>query len=216
MTLIFDWDGTLHNTLHLYGKAFRYAYRELVREGYAQPKEYSDEEVSIYLGMNDTDMWNAFMPWLPQAVKQKSSDRIGREMARMIERGEARLYDGATEMLNCLKERHTLVFLSNCKHDYQEAHRRYFGLDKWFSGYFCCEDYGNRPKEEIFLAIAARFPAPYMIIGDRASDFKVALTHNFKAIGCAYGFGTPEELNLADFVVRSCSEISDCVQRSCN
>lgn len=66
---------------------------------------------------------------------------------------------------------YTLVFLSNCRHSYQEAHRRYWGLDRWFSGYFCCEDYENRPKEEIFPHIAAQFSRPYVVIGDRASDF---------------------------------------------
>ena len=84
MTLIFDWDGTLHNTLHLYGKAFRIAYRELVESGYAPPKYYSDEEMSQYLGMNAPDMWNAFMPELPQEVKKAASDQVGREMVRLI------------------------------------------------------------------------------------------------------------------------------------
>ena len=77
MTLIFDWDGTLHNTLHLYGKAFRRAYEELVRFSCAPPRIYSDREVSIYLGMNAEDMWNAFMPELPQAVRMDMEQRPG-------------------------------------------------------------------------------------------------------------------------------------------
>lgn len=84
MTLVFDWDGTLHNTLRLYGRAFRATYRELVRSGYAPVRDYSDWEVSTYLGMNAADMWNAFMPQLPQPIKQAASDRIGREMVRLI------------------------------------------------------------------------------------------------------------------------------------
>lgn len=208
MTLIFDWDGTLHNTLHLYGRAFRAAYADLVRDGYAPARAYSDEDVSVYLGMNASDMWNAFMPQLPENVKTAANDCIGREMARLIEQGEAVLYDGVPEVLDALKARgHTLVFLSNCKHDYQEAHRRYFGLDRWFSGYYCCEDYGDAPKEEIFLHIARRFPGTYTVIGDRASDFKVAQVHGLRSIGCAYGFGTAQELQLADVVVQDCREI---------
>lgn len=214
MTLIFDWDGTLHNTLHLYGQAFRCAYQELVQLGYASPRYYSDEEVSVYLGMNAPDMWNTFMPELPQTAKQAASNRIGLEMVRLIEQGEAVLYDGVPAMLNQLRTQgHIMVFLSNCRHNYQEAHRRYFGLDRWFSGYFCCEDYEYRPKEEIFPYIAAQFPEPYLVIGDRASDFKVASTHGLKSIGCGYGFGTPEELDQADYVVQSCIEIPCCIQR---
>ena len=212
MTLVFDWDGTLHDTLHLYGRAFRCAYEELVRLGYAPPRIYSDREVSIYLGMNAVDMWNAFMPELPQAVRQAASERIGSEMVKLIRQGEAVLYDGVPAILDELTAQgHTLVFLSNCKHAYQQAHRAYFGLDRWFSGYFCCEDYGNRPKEEIFPSIAAHFAGRYMVIGDRASDFRVARIHGLSSIGCGYGFGTREELAMADVVVETCKEIPRCV-----
>lgn len=208
MTLIFDWDGTLHNTLHLYGQAFRAAYEELVQLGWAPLHHYSDEDVSAFLGMNATDMWNTFMPALPQEAKQSASDRIGREMVQLIEAGEAVLYEGVPAMLDQLKSQgHTMVFLSNCKHTYQEAHRRFFRLDRWFSGYFCCEDYENSPKEDIFPCIADRFPGPYMVIGDRASDFQVAQSHGLKSIGCEYGFGSLDELRMADFLVQSCNEI---------
>ena len=212
MTLIFDWDGTLHNTLRLYGQSFRIAYEELVQSGYAPPRHYSEQEVSIYLGMNAPDMWEAFMPRLPQAIKKAASDRIGEEMLKLIDQGCAVLYDGVPALLDQLHAQgHTLIFLSNCKHAYMEAHRQYFGLDRWFSGYFCCEDYENRPKEDIFPSIAVRFPGPSLVIGDRASDFLTARTHGLKSIGCGYGFGTPKELALADFVVHSCDEIPRCI-----
>ena len=213
MTLIFDWDGTLHNTLHLYGTAFRIAYQELVEGGFAPPKYCSDEELSKYLGMNAPDMWNAFMLELPQEVKNAASERVGREMVGLIEAGEAVLYDGVPAMLDQLKSQgHTMVFLSNCKRAYQEAHRRWFGLDRWFSGYFCCEDYGFRPKEKIFPYIAAQFPGPYVIIGDRESDFRVAQIYGLKSVGCGYGFGAQAELSKADFVVQSCKEIPYCIR----
>lgn len=213
MTLIFDWDGTLHNTLHLYGQAFRTAYGMLVQSGYAPEKQYSDREVSIYLGMNASDMWKVFMPELPQEIAQEASDLIGREMVTAIAQGKAVLYDGVPGVLEQLHTQgYTMVFLSNCKHAYQEAHRGYFNLDRWFSGYFCCEDYQNRPKEEIFPYIAAQFPGPYLVIGDRKSDIQVAQVHGLKSIGCRYGFGAPEELCSADVVVQTCTEIPGYVQ----
>ena len=214
MTLIFDWDGTLHNTLRLYGHAFRAAYKWLVEGGFAPEQYYSDEQVSRFLGMNTADMWRNFMPDLPGSIVQEASSRIGRELVRAVDRGEAQLYDGVPEMLEQLHALgYTLVFLSNCQHDCQEAHRKYFHLDLWFSGYFCCEDYQGRPKEEIFLEIAAQFPGPYLVIGDRDSDMRVAQVHGLKSIGCLYGFGTPEELCTANERVMSCGEIPDSVQR---
>lgn len=47
------------------------------------------------------------------------------------------------------------------------------------------------PKEEIFPAISQAFPGPYLMIGDRATDRRVAQAHGFGFVGCAYGYGTP-------------------------
>ena len=49
MVLIFDYDGTLHNTKHIYGCAFRSAYDMLVKEGYAEERVYTDENAMTTL-----------------------------------------------------------------------------------------------------------------------------------------------------------------------
>ncbi len=207
-TLIFDWDGTLHNTEALYGRAFRRAYSWLVAEGYAPERHYTDREVSVYLGMSAPVMWNTFMPQLPQAAKEHGSALIGAQMVAEIDAGNAVLYPGATEALTALRAAgYQLVFLSNCKHTYMEAHRRAFGLDRWFHGYYCCQDYDFRPKAGIFPEIRKRFPGGFCVIGDRASDLEVAAVHHLTSIGCAYGFGSPEELASADRIARSPEEL---------
>lgn len=215
-TLIFDWDGTLHNTKHLYGCAFRTAYRWLVSEGYAPQRNYTDEEVSVYLGMNSRDMWNTFMPCLPQHIKEKASDLVGKEMVAAVCAGKAELYPGAMEMLGTLKRQgFRMVFLSNCKHAYMEAHRRWFQLDRWFTGYYCCQDYDFIPKERIFPDIQKAFPGGFVVIGDRASDLKIAKVHGLASIGCAYGFGTAEELKTASLIVHDVSQIPEKIAFLC-
>lgn len=207
-TLIFDWDGTLHETAGLYGHAFRKAYRMLAEQGYAKERLYRDEDVSCYLGMNVNDMWNSFMPDLPRNVQLEAAGIIGEEMIAGIEAGHAKLYPDAADTLDILKRAgYEQVILSNCKRAYLEAHRRAFGLDKWFSGFYCCEDYGLAPKEEIFLEISKRHPADYAVIGDRDSDIKVSETHNLVSIGCLYGYGSAEELESATCTARSIAEI---------
>ena len=212
-TLIFDWDGTLHNTEALYGRAFRKAYAWLAAEGYAPKRSYTDREVSIYLGMSAPEMWNTFMPELPQPVKDTCSSLIGQAMVEEIDAGKALLYPGAPDTLTALKEAgYRLVFLSNCKHAYMEAHRRAFGLDRWFDGFYCCQDYDFRPKVEIFPAIRDAFPAEFCVIGDRASDLETARVHGLASIGCAYGFGSPEELAGADRIARRVTELPGLIQ----
>ncbi len=102
-TLIFDWDGTLHNTEALYGRAFQRAYAWLAEEGYAPERHYSHREVSVYLGMNAPEMWNTFMPELPQAVKEHCSAMIGEQMVSEIYAGNAILYPSAAETLAARK-----------------------------------------------------------------------------------------------------------------
>ena len=199
---------TLHDTGRLYGSAFRRAYSGLVSRGWAPERDYRDEEVTCYLGMNAHDMWNRFMPQLLQELKNRASDIIGREMIARIEAGEAVLYPGTEETLNQLKARgYEMVILSNCKRAYLDAHRRAFALDRWFTGFCCCEDFDFAPKEEIFPAFRPRHPEAYAVIGDRASDLKVAASHGLLSVGCAYGFGSPGELASADRIAQSVKEI---------
>lgn len=209
-TIIFDWDGTLHNTSHLYGEAFRYTYSWLVENGYASPKEYRDEETSIYLGMTAKDMWEAFRPDLPTDIKQKAGSMLGQRMDELISAGEAILYDGVTQMLDMLKQSgYKLVILSNCRHAYLEEHRKVFNLDKWFDGYYAAQDYDFVPKEKIFEYIKESFSGEYVMIGDRKSDIIVGTVQKIRTIGCNYGFGSSDELIDADYTVNSIEELCD-------
>ena len=185
MLLIFDYDGTIHNTAKLYGCAFRKAYERLVADGYAEEHYYSDEYMSKYLGMT------------------------AEEMVNQVFSGSAVLYDGISGALDKLKDiGYTTVILSNCHREYLEAHKEHFRLDRWFDGYYCAEDFGNVPKEEIFLHIKKDFPdEKYVVIGDRYSDFKVGIVHHLPTIGCAYGFGSPSELSYCTEVINSPSEL---------
>lgn len=200
MVLVFDYDGTIHDTKRLYGSAFRDAYDGLVKAGYAAERYYSDDYMARYLGMSPPDMWRAFMPELPEEIRRQASEQVRCGMISGIKQGRAALYPEIPDVLDELLDKgYRMVILSNCYHAYLEAHRDCFGLDKWFDGFYCSEDYGFRPKESIFQDIVARYPGEsFMIIGDRASDFKVGEVHDIPVIGCAYGFGTEDELKLCD------------------
>lgn len=207
-TLVFDWDGTLHNTLLLYGKAFRKAYAWLVEEGLAPQRIYTDEEVSIYLGMPAPLMWKTFMPDLAEEKRKIAAGMIGAEMDRLVAEGQAILYEGMEETLAYLKAKgYHLVILSNCRHNYMEEHKRVFQLDRFFDAYFAAEDYGFMPKEDIFSIVMEQFPGPYAMIGDRAADMKVGTQHGVFTVGCDYGFGEPEERAAASVHIERLPEL---------
>ena len=117
--IIFDYDGTLHNSIKIYKPAFMTAYDYLVDNGYAKKREFSEQEISKFLGLSAKDMWNTFIPNLPKCEKEKCSSIIGESMIKYISEGKAQLYNGVIETLNKLNEYgYKLIFLSNCKSSY--------------------------------------------------------------------------------------------------
>ena len=170
-TVFFDYDGTLHDSMHLYGPAFRRAYAALVTDGWAAPRTFSDEEIASWLGYSPAAMWASFMPELPEAIWQRASAAIGEEMRRLLAAGAGRLYPGAKAMLESLREEGcTLVFLSNCSGSYRDEHLAAFGLGGLFTGAWCAEDFEGLEKWQIYRQICARYPKPHLMVGDRHHD----------------------------------------------
>jgi phosphoglycolate phosphatase len=207
-TIFFDYDGTLHNSIHLYAPAFRKAYDFLLQEGIAVRRSWTDKEISYWLGFNPKDMWKDFMPDLSEELRQKCSTIIGEEMMRLIQQGEPYLYTGALELLRYLKTKgYHLVFVSNCKTYYKECHTRLFGLDQYFESLVCSDEFNFIPKHEILNKIMNQFPKEMVIIGDRKQDIDAGKENNIYTIGCSYGFALPGELKDADLIIHDIKEL---------
>lgn len=215
--IICDYDGTFHESIRIYVPAFRKAYDYLVEIHAARERVWEEKEISKWLGYSSQDMWNLFMPDLPQETKQRCSEIIGNEMVRLVKEKKAVLYPGSREVWSSLKEKgHKLVFLSNCKRSYMEIHRDAFELDQYFDGFYCTEDYDFSPKYRIFEEIRKAYEGPYIIVGDRYHDMEIAEIHHLKSIGCAYGYGNAGELQSAAVTAKSCGEIGALVDRICS
>lgn len=208
--IILDYDGTIHDTMRIYKKAFLKAYEWLVQEGKAARREFEDSQISRWLGFNSKEMWNTFMPELESVYKEEASRKIGVSMVQQVERGEAALYPGAEEALRKLRENGSrLIFLSNCKETYLAAHRKFFHLDRFFEDFYCCETFDFIPKEEIIPHIRQEHPGNYLAAGDRASDYQAAVKNGIPFIACLYGFGERKEYEKADRFARCVSELPE-------
>ncbi|MGI6590264.1 MAG: HAD family hydrolase [Eggerthellaceae bacterium] len=213
-TVVFDFDGTLHDSMLIYPAAFRAGYQWLVDHGWAEPQTFTDADISGYIGLTAKEMWTSFRPDLPDDVWPQAAAEVGRTMDRLILDGTARLFPGIPEMLDRVKALGVqLVFLSNCRVAYQEAARTAFGLDRWFSGYYNSEAWHGLPKPKIFEDIARDFPGGYAMVGDRNKDMAVSRVHGFPGVGCLFGYGSREELSDADYYAETPDEVVSCLRQ---
>lgn len=216
VNLIIDYDGTLHNSVEIYIPAFKKAYSYLVENNLASSKEFSDSDIAKWLGYTPSDMWNEFMPSLDMNEKAEASNMIGKTMLELINDKKAKLYDGAEQALTKLKESgYNLIFLSNCKNEYMLSHKRLFSLDKYFTEFYCSEDYKYISKPEIFEVIKSNHNEldEYIVIGDRIMDMEIAKKHNLPSIGCEYGFGSRSEIITADIIIENIKELPSAVTK---
>lgn len=211
--LIFDYDGTLHQSMLTYAPAFRATCKMLADKGYMAEREFADEEISYWLGFNSTDMWNNFLPDVPADVRENARIFLGQDMGQRVENGEGALYPHAEEVLAELKSQgHNLIFLSNCRVKYMERHSRVFGLHRFFDYFYCCEEFDFIPKYQIFRLFSLQHKGEFIVIGDRFHDIETAEKNGLKSIGCGYGYGKKVELSAADIIVDDITEIPQAVK----
>ncbi|HAX02622.1 MAG: hypothetical protein A2Y45_01715 [Tenericutes bacterium GWC2_34_14] len=207
-TVIFDWDGTLHESMHIYEKAFLKGYQHLIDQGYVEHKAFTSKEISSLLGKNPMDMWQSLCPTLDKAYIQEASQIISKEMLQSIERNEAKLYPNVEDVLTYLKEKgYTLVYLSNSKNYYMEAMRKSFQLDRFFDLFLTSEMYNFIPKKMILKEVIHNLQKEMVMIGDRDMDIETAQFNAIKSIGCLYGYGNASEFVDADCTIHDIIEL---------
>ena len=209
-TIIFDYDGTIHNTLGIYEPAFRAAYQWLTEQTGIKEQKIESSRIAGWLGLNSKEMWDTFLPELDQRYKDQASKMVGNLMIRQIREHKAKWYPGAEKVLTTLKkQRYQLVILSNCKVSYRKAHWEEFRMERWFDRFYDCESYGFRPKTEIVQDIIQEYAGPYLVVGDRKKDLECARSCKSPFVGCLYGYGEKDELDGADYFVEHIEEIAE-------
>lgn len=232
--LIFDYDGTLHDSMHIYGPAVRKCHEGLAAAALVPRRSISDEEIHSYLGLSIEEMWLLFAPELSPEKRAEGGQIIGSLLRESVQKGKALLYEGALNMLEELKkEGHKLVYLSNCTKSYKELHQKAFKLDQYFDEMYCSEEFAWKEKCEIAEILLEKWTLAYeanahqkeandkccqvIAIGDRRKDINIGevrtKTGKIKTIWCSYGFGKPEEGVSADAAAGSVFDIPGCVHK---
>ncbi len=208
-TLFFDYDGTIHETMRIYQPAILEITESLKASGYAVEIP-SDERIAGWLGMTTADMWQDFCPDLPETVRNAAGKRVGEIMADLTRAGQAAWYPETAEILTELKDLgYSMAILSNCSGAYAKMQWQAFHMEQWFFDFYFSEHYGWIAKPEILklLTVNREEEYPPVMIGDRETDILSGHAAGGKSIGCLYGYGSKEELQTADFLVKNIRDL---------
>lgn len=201
-TILFDLDGTLIDTASLVLPVFR----EVLR--HVQASVPADDVLLGTFGMPDQTIWNLLLPTGSDSQREEAK-RLSDSFIRERMQDTDVLLPHATEVLAALKDTgHTLTTASNCGIDYLDAALDTQGIRPYFTHPLCLGSVQGKRKADILTAHFRRFSkAGAVMVGDRHTDIEAAQEHGIPAVGCAFGFGDPDELAGAVAVIRALPEL---------
>lgn len=118
---------------------------------------------------------------------------------------ENKVYDGIPEILSGLQKAGYVMCLATAKpHAYARKITAHFGLSQYLTHEFGPELDGTRNNNGDLLAYALDLTGydakSAIMIGDRHHDFDAARAVGMKSIGVTWGYGSNDELALADVI----------------
>lgn len=207
-TLIFDLDGTLHDSKTLVLKVHETCVTEL---SFKISKE-------IFLGLFGKPIHEVRKELSVILTNEQIStflDCYFTKLLKIVNQGQTCLFPGSVEVLDNLKVAGwKLAICTNVHTPFIKIYREIFNLDKWFSGegtsiYWSGKsEQENETKEWMIQQILEELDSKAAImVGDRKVDIDAARKNNIASIGCLYGFGTKDELKEADYFINNIIEL---------
>lgn len=203
--LIFDLDGTLFKTRDAVVPAVQESLEEL-----GIPSVGEDKIISL-LG----ESTSIFSEKVMEGHEDKLEDFMDifwlREKENVDEHGK--LFDGTQEMLEKLRSSgYALAVCSNGSQEYVDYVLHVTGISDYFDLKVSSSQHDNKGAA-VREIIQENNHSDYIMIGDKHHDFQAGKDNNILSIGVKYGYGEPEELKQADYLVESPEEIPDVVSR---
>ncbi len=211
MTIIFDLDGTLINTIADLGLACNHA---LACAGYPT---HELAEYPHLVGNGVNKLIERALPASAKQDKQQTEAEIQRLRKDFIPYYNTHNcdhtvpYDGMTEVLATLKQRGAKLAVASNK--YQEATRKI--IDHYFPNTFDVvfgerEGVPRKPDPQVVHDILALLPDEKVVyVGDSLVDIATARNAGLPVIACSWGFVSREELEAAkpDYLIDTTKEI---------
>jgi len=200
--VVFDNDGTLYPTGPEVGRVVLTAHKDYVKLHGLDIPTPDFSLVEALIGADAKTFYAAMMPDQPPGVQQEFED-FCLDYERKVIEDHPELYDGAVELLDALKAAgRKMALVTNGGPTYVKYIWDTCGYERWFDGCYPFEAPEYSTKGERLALAVKEIGGPAVMVGDRYSDKEAAQFAGTKFIGCAYGYGSPDELIGADAVVK--------------
>jgi phosphoglycolate phosphatase len=204
-TIIFDFDGTLHDGKKLSLPIFHKCLQSLYEEFQIKREYPSDETILSQFGKQADDIYPALLETTDPRIISSFEKCVEEAEVKAFKEGRGEFYPNVIPTLLALRQRrYRLALCTNARIDYFEAAVDLFSLDKYFDEMMTAGYNPGRDKTWMIGKIIEKLKSNHFaVVGDRIHDIQAAKHNGGIAIGCTYGFGRREvekaDLQLAHF-----------------
>jgi phosphoglycolate phosphatase len=206
--IAFDLDGTLYPSGIEIGKIVLVAHAEYVRQHKIDLETPDLAWVQHLIGADAKSFYREMLPGQPQAVIDDFENYCLEYERGVVARFPA-LFPGADAVLDNLHHcGRTLVLVTNGGPTYAQHVWDAAGLGRWLRARYpyAPPEYATK-GERLARAIEEWGGGPAVMVGDRRSDGEAAQYAGAAFIGAAYGYGTPDELTAAAYVITHMAQL---------
>jgi phosphoglycolate phosphatase-like HAD superfamily hydrolase len=201
--VIFDMDGTLVDSEELALRSAEDGLAEYFARKGIPPRIPRREDLRVLVGLPSLEYFAGLLPEEFRVDAALLRAHVVHHEIRRLREGEGRLFPGVREMLATLrKEGFTLALVSNCGRAYLDGNLEHQGLRNFLDLAYCLDDGPSKTANVAGVLSRTGRRSGYMV-GDRLSDIEAGRANGLTTVGCAFGFGTPEEIATADHLIGS-------------
>ncbi len=203
--ICFDWDGTLCDSMDLCihenaGTLRKMGLPAVPESSLRACNGPTFEEAAPLLGIPEERM--------------EEYCRVRLETALELVPQVNRLFDGARELLDALRDRAVLCIVSNGTQAYLELCMRVFGLEGVFDRIVFSRP-GRTKGQNLAILLAELQPERAVMVGDRQGDIRAGQENGLPTVAAGFGYGNDAEYAQANVCVPTMEALQELLLRFC-
>jgi phosphoglycolate phosphatase len=177
----------------------------------------SNRAILSAIGSTREQFAQKVFPDLPAEYLEEIDGLIWHWERTLVDDGNGSLFPGAVRALKDMKSKGLkLAVATNAGRGYMSHILDYFEIRRYFDDTRCAGDERTDDKGALIERVLERLsvdPERAVMAGDRSTDVFAARRAGTLAVGCTWGFASPEELSGADMLVDSFPELTRLLER---